>query len=218
MITTPWAQSQQNSQGLPYLYLSNCMSLEEGISDHLVLIKTQSFTALSSKRYWREKKKKNLPPWRSNGGRVKHFVFWIDRNRLKRSRKMACRSMLGSMVLLERSRPLPFNRASGSCNFRTTIRARDFQSAKRAICCSYNETPSSSFSQDDQGPPQEAVLKAISGELLIRIAKTLPFIFMWCTENIGPKEREGFLFYICNMKILAAISLALVFSDFYPFK
>ncbi|XP_061338729.1 uncharacterized protein LOC133285504 [Gastrolobium bilobum] len=77
---------------------------------------------------------------------------------------MACRSMLRSAILVE---PLQFeslrfnfnskNRGNSRCK---TVRARPFHRAKGgALRCSYNET--TSF-QDDQGPPQEAVLKAIS--------------------------------------------------------
>lgn len=51
------------------------------------------------------------------------------------------------------------------------VRARDIHFWKRTqkLNCSHNETPSSSTSEEgdlDQGPPQEAVLKAISGSLL----------------------------------------------------
>lgn len=56
----------------------------------------------------------------------------------------------------------PATRLAGNCR---TTRARDSHSAKRAhLRCCHNETPksSSSSSQDEQGPPQEAVLKAIS--------------------------------------------------------
>lgn len=42
-----------------------------------------------------------------------------------------------------------------------TIKARPFHLGKGVLRCSRNDTPSSSF-HDDQGPPQEAVLKAIS--------------------------------------------------------
>ncbi|KAJ7945556.1 Phosphoribosylformylglycinamidine synthase [Quillaja saponaria] len=74
---------------------------------------------------------------------------------------MACRTVLRSMILVEPwRRPVHFNRAS-ICKLRT-VRAREFHFAKRALSCSYNESPSSSSSEDDQGPPQEAVLKAIS--------------------------------------------------------
>ncbi|KAI4343394.1 hypothetical protein L6164_010747 [Bauhinia variegata] len=73
---------------------------------------------------------------------------------------MACRSMLRSAMFVEPFRPLRFNRGS-YCNPRT-VRAARFHFAKRALSCSYNEQPSSSSSQDDQGPPQEAVLRAIS--------------------------------------------------------
>ncbi|KAI4336577.1 hypothetical protein L6164_015089 [Bauhinia variegata] len=70
---------------------------------------------------------------------------------------MACNSMLRTAMLVE---PYRFNRGS-CCNLRT-VRYRRFHFAKRALTCSYSEQLSSSSSQDDQGPPQEAVLKAIS--------------------------------------------------------
>lgn len=90
---------------------------------------------------------------------------------------MACRSALRSVVLTEAWRPVHLNPTSVCASFRTrgspatrvsgkfrTVRARDFHFAKRArLNCSHNENPSSSSSQDEQGPPQEAVLKAISG-------------------------------------------------------
>ncbi|KAK7311983.1 hypothetical protein RJT34_10498 [Clitoria ternatea] len=72
---------------------------------------------------------------------------------------MACRSMLRSAILVEPFQLQPFHYNRGSSHFKP-VRARAFQRSKRvALCCSHNET--SSF-QDDQGPPQEAVLKAIS--------------------------------------------------------
>ncbi|KAK4265044.1 hypothetical protein QN277_026147 [Acacia crassicarpa] len=75
---------------------------------------------------------------------------------------MACRGMLRcSTVLVEPFRPPCFNDVSGH-KLRTIIKPRRFHSAMRPLRCSHNESPSSSSSHDDQGPPQEAVLKAIS--------------------------------------------------------
>lgn len=74
--------------------------------------------------------------------------------------------MLRSAIIVETfqfQQPLRFNfnnnnRRALRCR---TVRASRFHYAKGALRCSYNnDTPSSS--QDDQGPPQEAVLKAIS--------------------------------------------------------
>ncbi|KAK9277550.1 hypothetical protein L1049_007095 [Liquidambar formosana] len=87
---------------------------------------------------------------------------------------MACRTVLRTVFLTEPWRPFNRNRSTVSLSFRTRVpstprlnggyrifRAREFQLARRNhLKCSNNETPSSS--QDDQGPPQEAVLKAIS--------------------------------------------------------
>ncbi|TKY59897.1 hypothetical protein E2542_SST16991 [Spatholobus suberectus] len=80
---------------------------------------------------------------------------------------MACRSMLRSAVLMEPTllRPSNFNSnkhhiaSRNKCNRLTTIRSRQFHSPKPPLSCSLSETTSS---QDDQGPPQDAVLKAIS--------------------------------------------------------
>ncbi|XP_022151741.1 uncharacterized protein LOC111019651 isoform X2 [Momordica charantia] len=82
-----------------------------------------------------------------------------------------------SIFLMEPYRPVHFSRASSSialgtsrsfthrlnCNV-TTARARGFHFRKRTVLnCSHDETQSTSSSnQDGQGPPQEAVLKAIS--------------------------------------------------------
>ncbi|KAE8023702.1 hypothetical protein FH972_009373 [Carpinus fangiana] len=86
---------------------------------------------------------------------------------------MACGTALRFVLLAQPWLPARLNRTSSCASLRTsvssthrlsgkfrTLRARDFHSAKRTpLYCSHNETPSS---QDDQGPPQEAVLKAIS--------------------------------------------------------
>ncbi|MED6169266.1 hypothetical protein PIB30_019909 [Stylosanthes scabra] len=76
---------------------------------------------------------------------------------------MACRFMLRSALVVEPYRLehlRGFNsKKRGTLRFRT-VRAQRFHRGG-TLCCSHNETPSSS-SQDDQGPPQEAVLKAIS--------------------------------------------------------
>ena len=100
---------------------------------------------------------------------------------------MACRTVLRSVFVTEPWRPLQRNgnihsvktlrsfgisaAKRGSCGcYRTVVRARDIHFWKRTqkLNCSHNETPSSSTSEEDeldQGPPQEAVLKAISGSL-----------------------------------------------------
>ncbi|XP_048318776.1 uncharacterized protein LOC107428290 isoform X2 [Ziziphus jujuba] len=90
---------------------------------------------------------------------------------------MACRTALRSVLLTEPWRPIHLNRISVCASFRIhgspslrlsggkfrTIKGRDFHHARRTrTSCSHNENPSSSSSQDEQGPPQEAVLKAIS--------------------------------------------------------
>ncbi|XP_021294634.1 uncharacterized protein LOC110424401 [Herrania umbratica] len=97
---------------------------------------------------------------------------------------MACRTVLRSIFVTEPWRPLHRNgnlhslktmrsfgisaakRRSCGCHG-MVVRARDFHFWKRTqkLNCSHNETPSSSTSEEDdhdQGPPQEAVLKAIS--------------------------------------------------------
>uniref|UniRef100_A0A2N9H7P7 Uncharacterized protein n=1 Tax=Fagus sylvatica TaxID=28930 RepID=A0A2N9H7P7_FAGSY len=86
---------------------------------------------------------------------------------------MACRTAFRFVFLAEPWRPVYLNRTSVCASLRTRrsssslrlsgkFRARDFHTARRTqLDCSHNETPSSS-SEDDQDPPQEAVLKAIS--------------------------------------------------------
>nr|KYP75674.1 hypothetical protein KK1_019867 [Cajanus cajan] len=69
---------------------------------------------------------------------------------------MACRSMLRSSILVEPFRFQPLHFSNGG------VRAGPFRRGKGVTlrcCSSHSETPSF---QDDQGPPQEAVLKAIS--------------------------------------------------------
>ncbi|KAJ4961834.1 hypothetical protein NE237_021744 [Protea cynaroides] len=93
---------------------------------------------------------------------------------------MACRTVVSSVFLMEPWRPLHPNcsfAASSSSSFtvvfapltlslRCGIRSYVVQGFRKGrgvhLNCSIGETPSSSSSQDDQGPPQEAVLKAIS--------------------------------------------------------
>ncbi|RDY11858.1 hypothetical protein CR513_03437 [Mucuna pruriens] len=73
---------------------------------------------------------------------------------------MACRSMLRSWILVEPFQFQAHRYSSRGCSRFKTVRAGPFHRAKGVtLRCSHNETPSF---QDDQGPPQEAVLKAIS--------------------------------------------------------
>ncbi|XP_052187169.1 uncharacterized protein LOC127797963 isoform X2 [Diospyros lotus] len=93
---------------------------------------------------------------------------------------MACRSSVFRTVFLtELCRPLPRNpppfaaavsfisrHKSSICGCKI-VAARDFHHARRTtrlpLNCSHNQSPQSSPPEDqDQGPPQEAVLKAIS--------------------------------------------------------
>lgn len=99
-----------------------------------------------------------------------------------------------SVCVLLRTRINPSQRLSGKLE--TNLRVREFYSAKRSqLNCTNNGTPSSS-SQDDQGPPQEAVLKAISGF----ISETFNFIsnfvcldlsLMWMQRCLKQKEGSG---------------------------
>ncbi|XVE92123.1 hypothetical protein REPUB_Repub01dG0070000 [Reevesia pubescens] len=98
---------------------------------------------------------------------------------------MACRTVMRSVFVTEPWRPLQRNgyfhsvkvlgsfgistAKRGSCGcYGTVVRARDIHFGKRTqkLNCSHNGTPSSSSTSEeddlDQGPPQEAVLKAIS--------------------------------------------------------
>ncbi|XP_061336980.1 uncharacterized protein LOC133284042 [Gastrolobium bilobum] len=82
---------------------------------------------------------------------------------------MACRSMLRSAILVQPFLHPPFNFSFNhyhiashfKCNKLRTIRgrARQFNLPKPPLSCSYNETPPS---HDDQDPPQQPVLEAIS--------------------------------------------------------
>ncbi|KAL9332798.1 hypothetical protein ACSQ67_002408 [Phaseolus vulgaris] len=69
--------------------------------------------------------------------------------------KMACRSMLRSSLIVE-----SFQFQNLHLNYNGGVRAGPFRRRRGVtLRCSHSETPSF---QDDQGPPQEAVLKAIS--------------------------------------------------------
>ncbi|KAL6969265.1 hypothetical protein U1Q18_028989 [Sarracenia purpurea var. burkii] len=92
---------------------------------------------------------------------------------------MACRTVIRAVFLTEPWRPSPcnlptsfpvpfiaqrnFSLSSFSCVYRIG-RAPDFHFARRIhpLNCSHIQTPSSYPEDHDQGPPQEAVLKAIS--------------------------------------------------------
>ncbi|KAB2088322.1 hypothetical protein ERO13_A04G139800v2 [Gossypium hirsutum] len=99
---------------------------------------------------------------------------------------MACRAVLRSIFMTETWRPLrpswdllslrsfgttttttaaaAAKRGSGGCYGTMVVRAREvhFWNGIQKPSCSGNETPSKSEDEIDQGPPQEAVLKAIS--------------------------------------------------------
>ncbi|PRQ39894.1 putative YbeD-like domain-containing protein [Rosa chinensis] len=86
---------------------------------------------------------------------------------------MACRTALRSALLIEAWRPVHLARSSVSASLRTRngfstpqltrqFKTRDVHLAKRTqLSCSHNENQPA-LSEDEQGPPQEAVLKAIS--------------------------------------------------------
>ncbi|KAM1103209.1 hypothetical protein EV1_011895 [Malus domestica] len=85
---------------------------------------------------------------------------------------MACRTALRSALLIEAWRPVHFARSSASASFRTRgfssprlsrhFRTRDIHFARRTHLNRAHNENSSDLSEDDQGPPQEAILKAIS--------------------------------------------------------
>ncbi|KAH7570503.1 hypothetical protein ACOSP7_018698 [Xanthoceras sorbifolium] len=92
---------------------------------------------------------------------------------------MACRTVLRCVFLTEPYRPLPQNRALFTLPLRTVgspskaslsfecyggTRARDFYSANKRtqVNCSHNGHQPYPEDDHEQGPPQEAVLKAIS--------------------------------------------------------
>lgn len=99
---------------------------------------------------------------------------------------MACRTALRSALLIEAWQPVHFTRSSVSTSFRARngfssprltrqFRTRDFHLAKRAH---HNEnTPS--LNEDEQGPPQEAILKAISGFVLTFFVFCFLFFVSW---------------------------------------
>ncbi|KAI5679377.1 hypothetical protein M9H77_10327 [Catharanthus roseus] len=91
---------------------------------------------------------------------------------------MACRTMLGSLFLTEVWRPLPlkstafslpfvsirkFSRTDSGCGCKFP-KTRNFHHGRRIqlVNCSDNGDQSTSLDDSEQGPPQEAVLKAIS--------------------------------------------------------
>ncbi|KAM1804553.1 hypothetical protein ACFX12_030404 [Malus domestica] len=85
---------------------------------------------------------------------------------------MACRTALRSALLIEAWRPVHVAWSSASTSFRTRrlssprlschFRTRDIHFARRThLNCSHSEN-SPALSKDDQGSPQEAILKAIS--------------------------------------------------------
>ncbi len=104
--------------------------------------------------------------------------------------EMACRTAFRFVFLAEPWRPVYLNRTSVCASLRTRrsssslrlsgkFRARDFHTARRTqLDCSHNETPSSS-SEDDQDPPQEAVLKAISGSPPFYLSKPALFFSLF---------------------------------------
>ncbi|KAG8365876.1 hypothetical protein BUALT_Bualt17G0017500 [Buddleja alternifolia] len=97
---------------------------------------------------------------------------------------MACRSVLRTVFLTEPWMPLPFTStklpifkpiishhknklATPSPNCRRKIAVNTKSSSVFARNCSNNGIPSSSGDDSEQGPPQEAVLKAISGKYFV---------------------------------------------------
>ena len=102
---------------------------------------------------------------------------------------MACRSVLRSAMVvqpfLQRPRDFYFNvnlyhiPSRYNCkNLLRAIGARQFHPPKPALSCSHNETPPSHDDQD-QDPPQQAVLKAISGNFnKFHTTVTFPFSFV----------------------------------------
>ncbi|GAV90824.1 DUF493 domain-containing protein [Cephalotus follicularis] len=103
----------------------------------------------------------------------------MKRNLMNQTSKseMACRTALRSVLITEPWRPLHVKRALFSLPLKSyesstpnlscvcndaRFRGRDFGSAKRSrFHCSHNKIPGYD-DEHDQGPPQEAVLKAIS--------------------------------------------------------
>ncbi|KAL6193367.1 hypothetical protein ACLB2K_034451 [Fragaria x ananassa] len=81
---------------------------------------------------------------------------------------MACRTALRSAMLIEAWRPVHLTRSSVSASFRTRTGfssprlTRDFHFPRRTPLHSSHNENQPSLSEDEQGPPQEAVLKAIS--------------------------------------------------------
>lgn len=102
--------------------------------------------------------------------------------------------MLGSLFLTEVWRPLPlkstafslpfvsirkFSRTDSGCGCKFP-KTRNFHHGRRIqlVNCSDNGDQSTSLDDSEQGPPQEAVLKAISGIFLLYvIRKQLGFLY-----------------------------------------
>lgn len=104
---------------------------------------------------------------------------------------MACRAVaFRSVIFAEPWRPVNLGRSSVRSSLRVLgaklrlfgkfrpVRAREFHSASRTrqLRCCHGETSESS-SQEEQGPPQEVVLKAISG-LLFESFDLFFFVFI----------------------------------------
>ncbi|TQE09240.1 hypothetical protein C1H46_005175 [Malus baccata] len=91
---------------------------------------------------------------------------------IQKGPEMACRTALRSALLIEAWRPVHFARSSAPASFRTRgfssprlsrhFRTRDIHFARRTHLNRAHNENSSDLSEDDQGPPQEAILKAIS--------------------------------------------------------
>lgn len=125
----------------------------------------------------------SLTEWTVANKGYKYLLTPHSEKDLSFTSKMACRTALRCVFFTEPHRPLHHhNRALFSLPLTTVgstpstrlicinygrIRARNFHSARRIhLNCSHNESQSSSEDDSDQGPPQEAVLKAISGSSL----------------------------------------------------
>ncbi|XP_068666194.1 uncharacterized protein [Aristolochia californica] len=82
---------------------------------------------------------------------------------------MACRSLFRSVLLPDAWRPIPSNHASVSSSSTSSPRlvyplpnSRSRVLLRPQLRCSHDQSHSLDLSQDDQSPPQEVVLKAIS--------------------------------------------------------
>lgn len=122
--------------------------------------------------------------------RTQHNTLTQQLNQRQDQGKMACGSGLRPIFLTEPWPSLPYNSTSNlsnntsrcfGCRFIKTTNFYQFSRKTHHFKCTHAQNPSSDdeFDPDfDQGPPQEAVLKAISGSPFLPILITFLYMFV----------------------------------------